>query len=235
MRTYVTSNEQAFLEAVEKYGARVVTQAAPRAVNATLRNLRVELSRSIRQVLPLRKDVIEGTKEDGSRRKGQIIRTTSASRGSRGGRPEVSEATLSVSFREVPIKHYPHSQTRRPLRKSRSARTGGTRVKLHRKQPRKLIRGAFIVPSKEGHVFAREGSPVLMKKGRYRGKRRQQITRLHGPSVIAIARPILDRLYESGWVRERLTANLDQEIRFILSRSGAAGATNSTRQPPGSE
>ena len=87
---------------------------------------------------------------------------------------------------------------------------------------RKSIAHAFILKVLGGHVFERLGPPRPAKKGRYKGKMRQAIVKLFGPSPWGV-------FVKSGLEAETLTTaqedlhdNLEHRVKFeLLKKSGA--------------
>lgn len=170
--------------------------ASRQALNLTLRNLRAELSQRMGKRIALKASVIK-----------DHMRDYKASNTS-------LEASLSVYFMPISLRLYPHSVSKRR----------GLSARVLRGEARKPVPRAFIGATFGGSVYQREkGKPKRMvtaatAKGRKTniGQMKQPISKLHGPSVRATAEPILKELYDSGWIVERLTANLANRLGFAL-------------------
>lgn len=134
------------------------------------------------------------------------------SRGAKQAVKVTSQATeaILVATIEVP------KEDRIPLRefKPRQNRKG-TSYRLSRKEGKKEIKSAFIVASLGGHVFIRTGPKRPATKGRYKGKLRQKIVKLQGPSVYKIVsnEERLDRINE--FVSDELVKQTNERIRFL--------------------
>lgn len=184
----ITTNAAQVRDTLAQLEPKLARTATRRALNATLRNLRTELTQRLGKRIALKAADIKAALTD--RKAGEQL-----------------EAVLEVAYSPVELKRFPHRQTRR-----------GVSAGVLRGQGRKTIRSAFVVASVGSHVFKREGPARVMTRGRYAGKVRQPIRKLFGPSVRQQAAPLLDELVSSGWVSERLTANVRQEVDGLLKR-----------------
>ena len=173
--------------------------ASRRALNDTLRNLRTELTKRIGQDLALKAATIKASMRDGRARGTDL------------------EASLAVRFDPISLREYSHSMSKRR----------GLSVRVKRGEGRKRISGGFIGTTIGGSLYQRvPGAPkrrVEKAKGRgtNQGRMKQPISKMHGPSVRAVAEPIVAELHSTGWIAERLQHNLDRAINHALGPAKA--------------
>lgn len=195
MKLTVTASPEDFAKGVEMLSPARAARATRLALNRTLTNLRARVAKETGQHVRLKAAYIKThLKEDKA--------TNTA-----------LTAALRVTFDAVSLRQYPHRQTRR-----------GLSVSTLRGEGRKRIRDAFIGTALGGSLYRREGPKVTMSKGRYQGKQRQQISKLHGPSVRSVAKPIIEELHASGWIDERLVVNLVSSLNHALDPKGSKGS-----------
>lgn len=83
---------------------------------------------------------------------------------------------------------------------------------------RRLFRGSFIINSLGGSVYHRVGPKVLMTRGRYKGKYRQQIKKMWGPAIPSV---MLQAQVTAAWNRtaaERLPKRIDHEVARAMAK-----------------
>lgn len=85
---------------------------------------------------------------------------------------------------------------------------------------RRIFRGTFIVPSLGGQVFERVRGKVLMRRGRYKGKYREAIRKLWGPSIpkVMAEDAVVNAFRET--IKSDMPARLEHEIGFALRKLG---------------
>jgi hypothetical protein len=87
------------------------------------------------------------------------------------------------------------------------------------KGKRGFVQSAFIAESLGGSVYKRYGARVIATKGRYKGKLRQRIAKLHGPSVWGVF--VFNNFYEPTLKRlsEKYESRLRHEIKFLMDKA----------------
>lgn len=213
----VTSNEKAFLVALKEHGIDVMNVAGPRALNATLRNIRSRLRKELLASYAMRRS------DDGmtpARRIRSLMKATRAHR-------NALEASLSVDFKPVSLKYFTHSMPRAGVRVR--VMKGGERKPIpHAFGPQQRTKNLVRPPVMGGHIYQREGDKRRPTRGYWvdwarksPGRRvplRERLTKLHGPSIRARAGVLLEEWRDDGWLQERLAANIEQEARGRVSQ-----------------
>ena len=111
-----------------------------------------------------------------------------------------------------------------PLRDFKARQTAaGVSYKISKRgKARGLVPSAFIVKSIAGHVFKRVGAKRPSTKGRYKGKMRQKIVKLYGPSPWFVT--VKNRLTKPvvKFAKSQLKKEIAERTRFLnLKKSGA--------------
>lgn len=116
--------------------------------------------------------------------------------------------TLEIGGKKLKLAIFPHRQLK-----------VGVKVTIIRQAPKK-IPGSFIAVLSSGHegIFKRKGSKRIMTKGRYKGKLREPIVELVGPSIpqLFAGQKIIPKL--KALVREKLPETFQHEFEFYLAR-----------------
>lgn len=209
----VTSNEPAFLAALREYGRRVVEVSGPRAINATIRNVRTRLVKELGQSYALRRDD-EGMTPAARIR--SLIRTTRARRGQ-------LSAEIAVDFRSQSLKYFQHRAT-----------GVGVQVRVLKGGSQQLVRGAFGPPRRGraavmgGHIYRRTGVRTQPTRGYWvewaklspkrRVPMRETVQRIAGPSIRGRAAVLFEQWRRDGYLQERLAANIRQEAQGRVSQ-----------------
>ena len=192
-RISVTSNGNAVAGHLKRLPDIYIRPAAHQAINATLRNSRVEFSRRVRARVSIKAQSIK-----------KSLVATKATRQSLEG---------VITFRYSPIS----------LKEYGGVRQGekGVAITVLRGQ-RRTVRSSFVSEAMGGHVYRREGEKRTPTKGRYKGRRkkdgspilRQPVVKLFGPTIVSQARAVLPGM--QGWVNDRMVENTRQASNRYL-------------------
>jgi len=188
----VTFNQQQ-LEALQREfraAPNKINRIQAGAVNDTLKNLRTYVSQELRADLAV---------------KARDLKTRNLVVLQRANRFNPA-AHLRVTGSRIPLKYF-------DVRQGKNV----TSWKIYRAGPRKKARDVFFATMPSGHfgVFHRSATKKMQRK-----PRRAAITEMYGPSVPYVANkiPSLSQTALDAKVGARLQANLDQRIRFELTK-----------------
>jgi hypothetical protein len=86
---------------------------------------------------------------------------------------------------------------------------------------RRIFRGTFISPELGDHVYERIRGKVLMMRGKYKGRYREPIRKLWGPSIpkVMAEEAVVTAFRDS--VKSDMPARLEHEIGFALRQLGS--------------
>jgi len=115
-------------------------------------------------------------------------------------------AEIVATGKRLPIVEFKARQTRKGI--SYKAKGG----------QRKTIKDTFFATMESGHrgVFSRIGRRRVMKSGRYKGKVREAITELHGPSIphVMLQRHVIKAMDDVG--AKRWPKEVKIQLRYYL-------------------
>lgn len=182
---------QRFAEAVGNAGRKMSAELAV-AVNATARKTKSLMAKEVTKELAVAQKVV----------KEQITQPRKA---------KAAQPIAAVQLRKsdrIPLRDFGARQNKTGVSYRISKRTG-----------RRTIPGAFVVASIGGHVFRRGGKFAAAKKGRYVGRRRENIIKLFGPSPLGVyAKQKAQKPVLLG-TQEELGKQVERRIRFLLLKA----------------
>ncbi len=175
--------------------AAVTGKAEARALNRVATTITAQQSRAIAQVVNLKVSVI----------KAKIVNVQRATDDS----PRI---VFEVVGEGIALREFGARQTR-----------AGVSVLVLKGGGRKIVPGAFMAKGFGGNlqVFKRTGQAKrIMAAGRYKGKLREPIEKLFGPSVLSqYVKDAIQQVGADTW-NTRLPIELERETTFALQRAG---------------
>lgn len=203
-------NEQQFAEATRLLAdvPQGLPRAITRAVNTVAVSARAEIVREVAKTLNVTQTAV---------RKCIAVKNATFT---------TLAATVRVTGSRIPLEQL-------GPRWSRSA--AGASYMIHRAGGRVTAPGTFEQTMHSGHVgvFKRTGVRVVMEKGSYVGKLREQIQEKAGPSVpeaiIGTTRPGIEELSKEvldRFLADRLAGKIDEQVRLLMEGKAAGGGTD---------